>query len=61
MELIMKKTYNTYTTSCGQKRVKIENKFAFRKYAQNNFGKNWVKNKQLIQTYSLEQLLLVSL
>ena len=57
----MKKSYNTYTTSFGHKVVKIDNFFAFRKYAQNNFGKNWINNKQLIKTYSLEQLLLAKI
>ena len=52
------KGYNLFTTSYGETVVRIESRFAFPKWAVKNYGRNWINNKQLIATYSKEQMLM---
>jgi hypothetical protein len=54
----MKKSYTLYKTSYGDTAVKIRNPWAFPKWAKANYGSKWLSNKQLIETYSKEQMLL---
>lgn len=46
-----------YKTSYGATVVAIRNKYAFPKWAASEYGSKWLSNKQLIKTYSLEQML----
>jgi len=55
---VKKKNYNLFTTSYGETVVRIENRFAFPKWALKTYGKNWINNKMLIGSYSKEQMLL---
>ena len=47
-----------YKTTYGATVMAIRNKYAFPKWAASEYGSKWLNNKQLIKTYSLEQMLL---
>ena len=50
------KKADLYTTSYGTIHMRIKSPWGFPKWAKQKFGKDWINNKQLIQSYSKEQM-----
>jgi hypothetical protein len=50
------KKADLYTTSYGTTHMKIKSPWGFPKWAKQNFGRDWINNKQLMQSYSKEQM-----
>ena len=50
------KKADLYTTSYGLTYMKIKSPYGFPVWAKQNFGSDWINNKQLMQSYSKEQM-----